>query len=124
MKTLGLVTSDMANVENAQAEAQQMAATGAAAGVTAAAAAGEPQQPSGEMANMSRLQWGRNGKAIEDILNKFIAGEASETKAKVFLQTLGLTEATAAALIADASDGTVETDLSGEPETEATANAT
>lgn len=113
-RQLGLVTADMANVENSQAEAQQMAATGAAAGTTAAAAASGPQQPSGEMANMSRLQWGRNGKAIEDILNKFISGEASETKAKVFLQTLGLTETTASALITDASDGTVDTDLSGE----------
>jgi hypothetical protein len=119
MKTLGLVTADMASVENKQAEAQQMAATGAAAGTTAAAAAGETQQPSGEMANMSRLQWGRNGKAIEDILSKLIAGEASETKTKVFLQTLGLTEATAAALILDASDGTVDTPLQ-----EATTNAT
>ena len=34
-RTLGLVTADMAAVENTQAEAQQMAATGAAAGVGA-----------------------------------------------------------------------------------------
>ena len=63
------------------------------------------------MAEMSRLQWGRNRKAIEDILAELIAGTASETKARVFLQTLGLTEATANALIADASDGTVDTNM-------------
>jgi hypothetical protein len=76
------------------------------------------------MADMSRLQFGRNRKAIEDILAELIAGTASETKTRVFLQSLGLTEATANALILDAADGTVDTDLSGEPETEATANAT
>ena len=124
MKTLGLVTSDMASVENKQAEAQQMAATGAAAGVTAAGGDTTTQQPSSEMADMSRLQFGRNRKAIEDILAELIAGTASETKTRVFLQSLGLTEATASALILDASDGTVDTDLSGKPETEATANAT
>ena len=106
-RQLGLVTADMANVQNAQAEAQQMAAAvpgGQQAGGGGAVGAGE-------MAEMSRLQWGRNRKAIEDILAEFIAGTASETKAKVFLQTLGLTEATAAALIADASDGTVDTPM-------------
>ena len=69
------------------------------------------------MSDMSRLQWGRNRKAIEDILAELIAGTASETKAKVFLQTLGLTEATAAALIQDARDGQVDTDLDEMPET-------
>jgi hypothetical protein len=78
---LGLVTTDMANIENAQAEAQQMAATGAAAAGDTTA-----QQPAGEMSDMSRLQWGRNRKAIEDILAELIAGTASETKARVFLQ--------------------------------------
>jgi hypothetical protein len=36
----------------------------------------------------------------------------------VFLQSLGLTEATAQMLLADASDGTVDTDLDQMPETE------
>lgn len=118
-RQLGLVTADMANVENAQAEAQQMAATGAAAATTADTTA---NQPAGEMSDMSRLQWGRNRKAIEDILADFISGKASETKARVFLQSLGLTEATASALITDASDGTVDTDLDEVPATEGTAN--
>jgi lambda family phage portal protein len=112
-RSLGLVTADMANVESAQAEAQQMAATGAAASGDTTA-----QQPAGEMSDMSRMQWSRNRKAIEDILAELIAGTASETKARVFLQTLGLTEATASALITDAMDGTVDTDLSQEPATE------
>lgn len=112
-RQLGLVTADMANVEASQAEAQQMAATAATAGGDTTA-----NQPTGEMANTSRLQWGRNRKAIEDILQEFIQGTASETKARVMLQTLGLTEATATMLIQDAQDGTVDTDLSEEPETE------
>ena len=109
-RQLGLVTADMANVEATQAEGQQMAA----AAVPGGQQAGGGAVGAGEMAEMSRLQWGRNRKAIEDILAELIAGTASETKAKVFLQTLGLTEATAAALIQDAADGTVDTDLSGE----------
>ena len=112
-RQLGLVTADMANVEASQAEAQQMAATSANPNGDTTA-----NQPAGEMANTSRLQWGRNRKAIEDILSEFIAGTASETKARVMLQTLGLTEATATMLIQDAQDGTVDTDLSEEPETE------
>ena len=115
MRQLGLVTTDMANVDNTQAEAQQMAATGAAAQVSADPAS---QVGASEMSDMSRLQWGRNRKAIEDILADLISGTASETKARVFLQTLGLTEATANALIADASDGTVDTDLDEVPATE------
>lgn len=116
-RQLGLVTADMANVENSQAEAQQMAATAANPNGDATA-----QQPAGEMANTSRLQWGRNRKAIEDILSEFIAGTASETKARVMLQTLGLTEATATMLIQDAQDGTVDTDLDEVPKTEGAAN--
>jgi lambda family phage portal protein len=112
-RQLGLVTADMANVEASQAEAQQMAATSANPNGDTTA-----NQPAGEMANTSRLQWGRNRKAIEDVLQEFIQGVASETKTRVMLQTLGLTEATATMLIQDAQDGTVDTDLSEEPETE------
>jgi len=110
-RQLGLVTADMANVDSTQAEAQQLAAS-------SANPTGAPNQPAGEMADMSRLQWGRNRKAIEDILAEFIAGTASETKSKVFLQSLGLTEATANMLLSDAADGTVDTDLNQAPETE------
>lgn len=119
MRRLGLMTVDMASIETSQAEAQQMAATaGTMSGTQQPVAA-----PAGEMSEMSRLQWGRNRKAIEDILADLIAGKASETKARVFLQSLGLTEATASALITDAMDGTVDTDMNAIPETEAS-NAT
>jgi lambda family phage portal protein len=111
-RQLGLVTADMAKVEATQAEGQQMAAA------SAVPQPGQPAPPAGEMSDMSRLQWGRNRKAIEDILAEYIAGTASETKSKVFLQSLGLTEATAQMLLADASDGTVDTDLDQVPETE------
>ena len=110
-RQLGLVTADMANVDSTQAEAQQLAAS-------SANPTGAPSQPAGEMADMSRLQWGRNRKAIEDILAEYIAGTASETKSKVFLQSLGLTEATANMLLSDAADGAVDTDLNQVPETE------
>jgi lambda family phage portal protein len=113
-RQLGLVTADMANVQNAQAESQQMAAASAQPN-------GQAQgqvAPSSEMSDLSRQQWGRNRKAIEDILAEFIAGTASETKSMVFLQSLGLTEATAQMLLSDASDGTVDTDLDQVPETE------
>ena len=106
-RQLGLVTADQANIENTQAEAQQMAATGAAA-TEAAGGNATSNQPAGEMSDMSRLQWGRNRKAIEDVLAELIAGTASETKTRVFLQSLGMTESTANALIEDASDGTVD----------------
>ena len=111
MRQLGLITADMASIDATQAEAQQMAASSATPDSTA-------NKPAGEMADMSRLQWGRNRKAIEDVLAEFVAGTSSETKTRVMLQTLGLTEATATMLIQDAQDGTVDTDLSQVPETE------
>lgn len=110
-RQLGLVTADMASIDATQAEAQQMAAASATSDATA-------NKPAGEMSEMSRLQWGRNRKAIEDVLAEFIAGTSSETKTRVMLQTLGLTEATATMLIQDAQDGTVDTDLNQVPETE------
>lgn len=110
-RQLGLVTADMASIDATQAEAQQMAAASATPDATA-------NKPAGEMADMSRLQWGRNRKAIEDVLAEFVAGTSSETKTRVMLQTLGLTEATATMLIQDAQDGTVDTDLNQVPETE------
>jgi lambda family phage portal protein len=110
-RQLGLVTADMAQVDATQAEGQQLAAQSAMPN-------GQPA-PAGEMSDMSRMQWQRNRKAIEDILAEFIAGTASETKTKVFLQSLGLTEATAQMLITDAADGSVDTDLDQTPEIQA-----
>ena len=109
-RQLGLVTADMAKVEATQAEGQQAAAASAMPN-------GDPA-PAGEMSDMSRQQWIRNRKAMEDILNEFIAGTASEAKSKVLLQSLGMTEATANMLIQDARDGQVDSDLDQVPETE------
>jgi lambda family phage portal protein len=104
-RQLGLITADMAQIEATQAEGQQMAAASAPQ-----AGASQPA-PSSEMANASRLQFGRNRKAVDDILNELIAGTISLVRAKVELQTIGYTEATAQALIDDASDGTVDKEV-------------
>ena len=67
--------------------------------------------PSGEFAGLSRQQWNRNRKAIEDILKELAAGTTSEAKARVFLAGIGLAQASIDALIEDASDGTLDTAL-------------
>jgi len=65
--------------------------------------------PTGEMANLSTLQFTRNRKAIKKILEELAKGETSESAARVYLGGIGLTEASVNALIADAMDGAVET---------------
>lgn len=73
--------------------------------------AGQPQpgqeMPAGEMSLLGRRQFSNNTKAIDDILNRLIGGEASEAKARALLGGLGLTQATVDALILDAKDGVV-----------------
>jgi len=66
---------------------------------------------SSEMMGLSRLQWKRNRKAIDDLLNELIAGTMSAAKAEVMLSGLGLNPESIAALIADSSDGSIETQL-------------
>jgi lambda family phage portal protein len=95
-RELGLITADMAEVEQIRTEAATTTVEGAAG-------------PSGEMAGLSRLQFQRNRKAIEDILAEFIAGTTSEAKARVFLASIGMTPTNIDALLEDASDGTVDT---------------
>lgn len=63
---------------------------------------------SGEMMGLSRLQWKRNRKAIEDVLADFVTGVVTETKAMVLLGGLGLNADSIAALLADAKDGSVD----------------
>lgn len=78
----------------------------------------QTQQPvggTGEMAETSRLQWQRNRKAIEDILNELKDGSMSAAKASAMLSTLGLGQPTIDALIADAADGTIDTPMSEAP---------
>lgn len=88
-RQLGLVTLEEAKVD-AKTEAAPMA-TG-----------------SGEMADMGRRQFQNNRKAIEDLLNEFIAGVTSEAKVRTFLSGLGLGDAMIAELIKDASDGSLD----------------
>jgi hypothetical protein len=60
------------------------------------------------MSGLSRQQWNRNRKAIQDVLNELASSQVSETKARVFLEGIGLTVAHIDALIADAQDGQVD----------------
>jgi hypothetical protein len=75
---------------------------------SAASESGEPV-PTGEFAGISTLQWNRNRKAIQKILQELASGQTSEAAARVFLGGIGLTETSVNALIADAMDGAVET---------------
>lgn len=74
---------------------------------------------SGEMMGLSTLQWNRNRKAIAKTLDELASGDISEAAAKVFLSSVGMSPASVDALVADALDGTVETEL---PEAEAATN--
>lgn len=67
------------------------------------------EKPSGEFAEMSTMQWNRNRKAIKKILEEMASGETSEQAARVYLSGIGLKPASVDALIADASDGQIET---------------
>lgn len=63
----------------------------------------------GEFAGLSRMQWNRNRKAIEDVLKELAAGTTSDTKARVFLSGIGLAAESIDALITDAMDGVIST---------------
>lgn len=67
----------------------------------------------GEMANASRRQFTNNQKAIGDLLSALINDSMSEARVRVGLSTLGLSKENVDALILDAKDGTVDTDLTG-----------
>ena len=68
----------------------------------------ETSGKTGAMGQMGRRQFQNNRKAIDDVLNELISGAISEAKARVFLNDIGLSEAQVAALIKDASDGTLD----------------
>lgn len=77
-------------------------ASAAAAGVQAESEPdlGEPA-PTGEFANMSRLQLTRNWRAIDDTLNKIEQGVWTTSRARVFLESIGLKERTINNLLAE-----------------------
>jgi hypothetical protein len=69
------------------------------------------ERGTGEMGSLSTLQFNRNRKAILKTLEDLAAGALTESAARVFLSSIGLSQANIDALIADASDGTIETNL-------------
>lgn len=66
-------------------------------------------QPSGEFAGLSTLQWNRNRKAIQKVLQELASGATSEGAARVYLEGLGLQPKSIDALITDSSDGVIDT---------------
>jgi lambda family phage portal protein len=91
-RELGLVPVDV-QLEQAAAQANMAAAT------------------TGEMMGLSTLQFKRNRKAIDSTLNELASGQMTEAKARVFLASIGMAQASIDALITDALDGTVDTQL-------------
>jgi len=73
----------------------------------------ESNQPAGEMAALSTLQFKRNRKAIEAILTELQDGKTTEQKARVYLSSIGMGQASIDALIQDALDGSgaIETEI-------------
>lgn len=57
--------------------------------------------PSGELAGLSRQQLVRNLKALDDVLNKFHAGEYSDVRARTMLSALGFSAATIDGLLSE-----------------------
>jgi len=77
-------------------------APGAAAqGIGAAEPDAIQPAPTGEFANMSRLQLTRNTRAIDDTLNKIEQGVWTTSRARVFLESLGMKERTINNLLAE-----------------------
>jgi hypothetical protein len=61
------------------------------------------------MMGLSTLQFNRNRKAITKTLNELASGVITEAAARVFLSSVGMSEASVQALIDDAKDGSVDT---------------
>jgi lambda family phage portal protein len=76
---------------------------------TAGAEGEAATQPTGEFAGISTQQWNRNRKAIKQVLEEMASGASSESAARVFLGGIGLAPSSVDALIADATDGQVQT---------------
>lgn len=69
------------------------------------------QAGTGEMMGLSTLQFNRNRKAILKTIEDLASGNLSETQARVFLSSIGMTPDSVEALIADALDGSVDSKL-------------
>jgi lambda family phage portal protein len=105
---LGLLKAD-------EQTAQMMAAqTGAEGPADAVQAEQQDQAGSGEWMGLSRLQWNRNRKALSDVLNGLSDGSMSAALATAQLSMIGLSQKNIDAIVADASDGTVDNPLPAE----------
>jgi hypothetical protein len=96
LKKLGLQTPEQTQLAISAAQTQGAVET-------------QPATGSGEMMGLSTLQFNRNRKAIAKTLNELSSGVISEAAAKVFLSSVGMSEASVQALIDDAKDGSVDT---------------
>lgn len=67
--------------------------------------------PTGEFANMSRLQLNRNMKGIDDALSKLSTGEWTVSRARIFLSALGLTVRTVDNLLREFETADVQPDV-------------
>lgn len=111
-RQLRLATADEAELEN-KLETTAIA-TAANAGEN-----GQPAQPgTSENSALSRLQWGRNAKATQDVLDQVKAGQLTVAAANVYLQSLGWSAENADILVTDA----LTTSGQMEPEQEVATN--
>ncbi len=102
---LGLLTTE-------EQTSQMMAAqTGSVGPQDEAVAEQESEQGSGEWMGLSRLQWQRNRKALTDVLNGLADGSVSAALATAQLSMIGLSQKNIDAIVADATDGTVDNPL-------------
>lgn len=111
-KKLGLITPEE---RQQQISAAQTAAMAPAESPTAQSSPTQPQEQrqagTGEMMGLSTLQFNRNRKAIAKTLQELADKTISQTQAKVFLSSIGMSPENVDALISDAIDGTVDTKL-------------
>ena len=111
-KKLGLITPEE---RQQQISAAQTAAAAPAESPTAQSSPTQPQEQrqagTGEMMGLSTLQFNRNRKAIAKTLQELADKTISQTQAKVFLSSIGMSPENVDALISDALDGTVDTKL-------------
>jgi hypothetical protein len=77
-------------------------------------AAAEQGGATGEWMGLSRLQWNRNRKALDDILSGLADGSMSSAMATAQLAMIGLSQQNIQAIIADATDGTIDNPLPAE----------
>lgn len=106
------ISQDVINAIIDPVEPGSVSADGVPSVVDPAVARDEEKVAAGgtsEMAELSTLQFNRNRKAIKKILEELASGETSEAAARVYLSGIGLSQPSVDALIADATDGKVET---------------